>query len=151
MATISQGPISLASATYQNTPPFVPPITDGKVIKTYDGDTITVAAQMLGEPIYRFNVRIKGIDCPEMKSKDPTEKEIALKAKAFVQDLLLNQRVQLENVETEKYGRLLADVLYQGVSVGDMLVREHLAVRYDGGHKQVPDNWVEYWNSRQTE
>jgi len=138
----------VADATFQNTPPFVPPITEGKVIKTYDGDTITVAAQLLGGPIYRFSVRIKGVDCPEMKSKDPTEKEVAVKAKAFVQDLLLNQMVQLENVETEKYGRLLANVLFQGVSVGDMLVREHLAVRYDGGHKVVPDNWVEYWNRR---
>jgi micrococcal nuclease len=137
---------SLADATFQNTPPFVPPITDGKVVKTYDGDTITVAAQLLGGPIYRFSVRIKGIDCPEMKSKDQNEKEVALKAKAFVQDLLLNQMVRLENVETEKYGRLLADVIYQGASVGDLLVGEHLAVRYDGGHKVVPDNWLEYWS-----
>lgn len=145
----------LEDATYKNTPPFVPSIRHGKVIKTYDGDTITVAARLHFEgvntdvlPVYRFSVRLKGIDCPEMKSSDMNEKEVARKAKDFVQELVLNQFVELQNVETEKYGRLLADVIYQGNSLAQLLINEHLAVPYDGGHKEVPSNWLEYWNSK---
>ena len=133
----------IADATYANTKPFVPPLRDVKVVKTYDGDTITVAA-FLCDSIYRFSVRIKGIDCPEMKSSDPNEKKVALEAKDYVQQLLLHQMVTLENVETEKYGRLLADVWFQGQSVATLLTQQHLAVPYDGGHKTPPSNWLTF-------
>jgi len=135
---------SLDTVTFANTRPFVPPLREVKVVKTYDGDTITVAAPLCGD-VYRFSVRIKGIDCPEMKSADPNEKTVATKAKEFVQALLLHQMVTLEHIETEKYGRLLAEVWYQGQSVATLLVNERLAVAYDGGHKTPPSNWLEYW------
>lgn len=31
---------------WSDTVPFVPPITSGRVIKVYDGDTITIAAKL---------------------------------------------------------------------------------------------------------
>ena len=34
----------LEEVNYEDTIPFIPPITHGKVIKVYDGDTITIAA-----------------------------------------------------------------------------------------------------------
>ena len=37
---------SLDKATWTNTVSFVPPVTCGKVIKIYDGDTITVASRL---------------------------------------------------------------------------------------------------------
>ena len=63
---------------WKNTKPFVPPLTGGRVIKVYDGDTITVANYMPfpNSPLYRFSVRLRGIDCPEIKTKNPTEKEL---------------------------------------------------------------------------
>ena len=63
---------------YANTVPFIPPITRGKVIKVYDGDTLTIASRLPGnETLYRFSVRLGGIDCPEMKSKIASEKQVA--------------------------------------------------------------------------
>ena len=46
--------------------PFVPPIAMGFVIKVYDGDTITIASKLPypDSPLYRFSVRLNGIDCP---------------------------------------------------------------------------------------
>ena len=63
--------------TYKDTIPFIPPLTMGKVIKVYDGDTITIASKMPFEnsPYYRFSVRLKGIDCPEIRTKNMEEKQ----------------------------------------------------------------------------
>jgi endonuclease YncB( thermonuclease family) len=65
----------LETISYKETLPFVPPITYGKVIKVYDGDTITIASKLPydNSPIYRFSIRLLGIDSPEIKSKTPTE------------------------------------------------------------------------------
>ena len=132
---------------------FIPPITQGRVIKCYDGDTITIAAYLpyKGSELYKFSVRIRGIDCPEIKSKCDTEKESAIIAKKYVEDKILYNIVRLENVSLEKYGRILADVYIDNLSIGDYLIEHHLAVRYDGGRKKTPDNWVEYYkNARLT-
>ena len=56
-------------------PLFIPPLKTGKVIKVYDGDTITIASRVPGlynSPIYKFSVRLNGIDSPEMKGKTLT-------------------------------------------------------------------------------
>uniref|UniRef100_A0A6C0BXJ5 Uncharacterized protein n=1 Tax=viral metagenome TaxID=1070528 RepID=A0A6C0BXJ5_9ZZZZ len=44
-------------------PNFIPPITEGRVIKCYDGDTITIAAFLpyKASPLYKFSVRLAGI------------------------------------------------------------------------------------------
>jgi endonuclease YncB( thermonuclease family) len=134
---------------YKDTIPFIPPITGGKVIKVYDGDTITIASKLPYENslIYRFSVRIKGIDCPEIRTHNLDEKEIALIAKNFVQDKCLNKIVELKNLSTEKYGRILADVFVEDINIGNELIKNKLSVPYNGGKKLVPDNWKIYYNN----
>ena len=51
---------------------FIPPVSIAKVIKVYDGDTITVASRLpftdeRKDIIWRFSVRLNGIDCPEIR------------------------------------------------------------------------------------
>ena len=41
---------------------FVPPINSGRVIKVYDGDTITIASKVPGlknSSVYKFSIRLK--------------------------------------------------------------------------------------------
>jgi endonuclease YncB( thermonuclease family) len=90
---------------------------------------------------YRFSVRLRGIDCPEMKSDD---KVIAMIAQKKVSDLILNKRVYLTEVSMDKYGRLLAKVSYHGVDVSAFLLGQKLAVPYDGGTKTIV-LWKEYY------
>jgi endonuclease YncB( thermonuclease family) len=123
--------------TWKNTTPFVAPVSEGHVIKVYDGDTITIAGYLPypESPLYRFSVRLNGIDTPEMKGKTEKEKACAILAKTELQNLILDKRVVLRNVQTEKYGRLLAEVY-----IGDLHVNQHMldtgmAVKYDGGTK----------------
>ena len=132
---------------WKDTVKFVPPIISGMVLKVYDGDTITIASKLPypESPIYRFSVRLNGIDCPEIKGKDENEKECAKLAKEEMTSLVLKKIVTLENVETEKYGRLLADVYVGDLHLNKHLIEKRLAVKYDGGTKCSPTNWMDYY------
>lgn len=124
--------------------PFIPPINEGFVIKVYDGDTITIAARLpyKESPIYRFQVRLNGIDSPEMKGKTDEEKTAACKSQRALEALILHKVVTLKNKRQEKYGRILADVyvkniLNQELNVNEWLVKQGFAVPYDGKTKQA--------------
>jgi endonuclease YncB( thermonuclease family) len=55
----------------------------------------------------------------------------------------MNQKIRLENVTIEKYGRLLADVYYDGIHVNQWMIDNKFAVIYDGGKKERPAEWDE--------
>ena len=139
---------NIGNIDYKNIPKYVPEINEGKVINVYDGDTITIAGFVKNNPkLFKFSVRLNNIDCPEIKSKkseDKTEYEIAVKAKNYVQDLILNEIVNLKNVELDKYGRLLADVYFNNQNISDLLLSNNLAVQYGGKTKKVPKNWKNF-------
>jgi endonuclease YncB( thermonuclease family) len=126
---------------------FIPPIKDGKVIKVYDGDTITIISKLpyLDSPLYKFSVRLLGIDCPEIKGKDKSERECAQLAKNELTELIMDKIITLENVQTEKYGRILADVYLDKIHINDYLLKKRLAVIYDGTTKKSPKNWMDYY------
>ena len=120
---------------------FVPPITEGEVISVYDGDTITIVSKLPydASPLYRFLVRLAGIDCAEIKGKTEKERELAQAAKNALQKLTLNKVVSLKNLKNEKYGRVLADVYLGDLHVNKWLLDNKYAVQYSGGTKT---NWV---------
>ena len=134
------------SALMNETIAFVPPIKEGIVIKVYDGDTFTLASKLPHDnsPMYRFSVRINRINCPEIKSKNDEEKECAQIAKKCVSDLILGKKVQLHEISTDKYGRVLAEVTIGNVNIADYLLTSRLAILYDGGTKKQIDNWMAY-------
>jgi endonuclease YncB( thermonuclease family) len=138
---------SSSQIEYKDTESFVPPIKRGIVIKVYDGDTITIASKLpyLKSPLYRFSVRLLGIDCPEIKGKDESERECAQLAKKELESLLMNKTVELKNVKTEKYGRILADVYLDKIHINNYMIQKRMAVIYDGGTKKSPKNWMDYY------
>jgi len=143
----------LDNINYKNCTPFIPPIRFGKVVKVYDGDTLTLATKLPypDSPVYRFQVRLNGIDCPEMKTHIESEKECAKLAKNLISEMVLNNIVELKEVQLEKYGRILAKVYCNGVCLNDLLCEQHLAVSYDGGTKKCPEDWMFYYNEVHTE
>jgi endonuclease YncB( thermonuclease family) len=120
---------------------YIPEINYGKVVKVYDGDTITIVTLLFNgdvspkSKLYKFNVRIFGIDTPELKTKNVDEKELGIKAKNALSDLILDKVVKLENVSYDKYGRILCNVLLDNVNVSEWLVSNNHAVVYNGGTK----------------
>ena len=132
---------------WKDTKPFVVPLNGGHVIKVYDGDTITIANKL---PIYhcndmfRFSVRLNGIDSPEIKGKNDDEKEAAKVAKNALSEKILHKYVVLKNVSTEKYGRILADVYLGDLHLNKWMLDNRYAVSYDGGTKIAPKSWNKY-------
>ena len=132
--------------TWDNTIEFTYPITSGYVIKVYDGDTITIASKMPYEnsPLFRFNVRLNGIDTPEIKSKNENEKLLAKKARDSLSQLIIHKNITLQNVKNEKYGSILADVYLDDLHLNKWMIDQHFAVEYDGKTKKAPISWAEY-------
>lgn len=113
-----------------------------KYIRNYDADTITVdipdTHPLIGKKI---GIRVKHIDSAEMKGKLPCEKEAARTARKLVENLLKNaKRIDLENVQKDKYFRILADVRVDGVLIKDILIKNKLAYNYEGKTKEKI-NW----------
>jgi len=136
---------------WEDTVEFTFPITGGRVIKVYDADTITIATKLpfIDSPLYRLSVRLNGIDAPEIKGKDVSndEKEAAIIARDVVSKMILYKDVVLKNIQSEKYGRVLADVYIDDINLNEYLVRHRYAVKYDGGKKVKPESWLKFMNN----
>jgi endonuclease YncB( thermonuclease family) len=144
----------LKDIEYKDTRRFIPPIEHGKVVKVYDGDTITIASTIFNyNVVYRFSVRLRRIDSPEIKGKTAEEKRLAQQSREALHNLIFGKIVFLTNVDTDKYGRILADViLYYDIdnpnnptlipiNISDWMLENGLAVPYDGGKKIRPKEW----------
>ncbi len=111
----------------------------------YDGDTFKVYLACR-YPLFckKMSVRVNGIDCPELKTKDPCEKELAQKAKRFTEKFLKSGPIILRNCQKDKYFRLLCDVFVREPlettrkkekSLSQALLGKKLAVPYSCGSK----------------
>jgi endonuclease YncB( thermonuclease family) len=103
--------------------------TGGGTNCVVDGDTIWLQGR---------KIRIADIDAPEThQPRCASEKQLGDRATLRLQQLMNSGTVTLRPVERDRdrYGRYLRLVLVNGVSVGDMLVSEHLA-RWYAGHRR---------------
>lgn len=107
-------------------------------IKNYDGDTITVMIPSWPPLLKNIDIRLAGIDTPELRGSSRATKEKALKAKDFVADLCQKtDSLILRNVSRGKYFRLVADVYVGDTNISAALLDAKLAVPYDGGTKPL--------------
>ena len=129
---------SLTNILYEQTVEFIPNVTEAKVIKVYDGDTITIGFYMEGVPTpYRLPVRLLGIDTPEMKGSSAEEKQKAKLAQQFLSSRILGKIITLQDVCKEKYGRLLANVYCEGEHINQLMIDSNHAIAYFGGTKKA--------------
>lgn len=127
---------------------YIPPVSKGKVISVYDGDTITIKAYCDNDnkkQLFKFRVRLSNIDCAELRTTNDEEKEVAIIAREKLKEKIIEQTVYLKNVKLDKYGRLLADVYHNNVCLNEWLLQERLAVKYDGKTKNIPKSWKRYY------
>lgn len=116
---------------------FAANFPNGTCHRCYDGDTCTFTIPgvhpLLGKKI---NVRIAGIDTPEIKGKCLKETAFAMQARNLVRRMLGQaRRIDLLDAERGKYFRLVAEVLADGKDIGQTLIDRGMAVEYDGGKK----------------
>lgn len=114
-------------------------------VTNYDGDTITFnipgVHPLIGK---RVNIRLRGVDTPEMRSDDPCEKKLAVKARTFLAyKLQTATRIDLLNIERGKYFRIVANVKAGGRYMERALIRNSLGVPYIGGGTKPVVDWCE--------
>lgn len=107
------------------------------IIEVIDGDTVKVDIDAgFNICIKNLNIRLLGIDTPESKTTDLTEKVFGLASKAIVQQLLPIGSTQIvQTTIDDKYGRLLGDFLIDGKSLCQLLITDGYAVEYHGQNK----------------
>ena len=117
--------------------PFRAPV-EADVLAVIDGDTFLAEAHVWPGQSVRINVRVRGIDAPEMHSRCPAEQRSALRARAALEALIGNGAVSISNIGSAKYyGRVLADVETEdGVPVGAVMLSGGLVRAYAGGRRQ---------------
>ena len=109
--------------------------TIAKVVKVYDGDTITIIFEYNGKMI-KYSCRIFGIDTPEIRSQNPEERKLAYEARDFLRSLILNKIVHIELLKFDKYGRLLINVFTESSqNISDIMIEKKYAKPYFGGKK----------------
>ena len=124
---------------------FLPRCFKGRVPTSgvYDGDTFTMIAHCAPDTSksYKWRVRLRGIDCPEMNGRTKKERRWAIAAREHVVSLIEGEVVTLDKIGYDKYGRVLANVSRDGKDVAASLLKAKLAVKYDGRTKAKID-----WN-----
>lgn len=110
----------LANCTDKNTPGFLPNLGRAKVLSVYDGDTVTVAARISrqGQP-WKWKVRLKGIDSPEIRGGTEATKAAAKQSRDALRAEIDGQIIVLSEVGYEKYGRILATVHHKGRNMNE--------------------------------
>lgn len=108
-----------------------------EVVNVHDGDTVTANIDLgFSAKIVDRQVRINGIDTPEIRTKNKLEKEAGLAVRDFVSELLTGtDGLILKSEKLDKYGRVLGDIIVDNVLLSELLLSMGYALRYDGGTK----------------
>src|SRR5690606_8029524 len=103
-----------------------------------DGDTFVADALVWPGHSVRVNVRIRGIDAPEMRSRCGFEKAAAVQARTALAGLLESGPLSLSNIAGAKYyGRVLADVVTRdGFEVAAVMLGWEFVRPYAGGKRE---------------
>jgi micrococcal nuclease len=124
---------------------------NAKVKRVVDGDTIDAYIDLGFNVWVTKRIRFMGIDTPESRTRDLTEKRYGKGAThRLVEILEANSNVfKLRSHGTGKFGRVLGELFVDAFecSVNDKMIEEGHAVAYFGGSKQeVKDALMEARN-----
>jgi endonuclease YncB( thermonuclease family) len=114
---------------------------DAQIIRVSDGDTIVIAAPFLPAPLKpELAVRVFGVDTPEKghRAQCPSEDARGQAASEFTKNAVKNtKRHQVILYSWDKFGgRVLGDMILDGVSLRSELIRNGFAREYYGDAKQ---------------
>ncbi len=128
-----------ALALAQKTPQGV--MYDAQIVRVNDGDTVVIAAPFLPAPLKpELAVRIYGVDTPEkgFRAQCPGEDARGQAATQFTKNAVnASTKRQVVLYGWDKFGgRVLGDIILNGVSLRGELIRNGFAREYYGDAKQ---------------
>ena len=110
-----------------------------KVERVVDGDTIDVVLDLGFNVLYKSRVRLYGIDTPESRTRDLDEKARGKLATAFLKEAVdCGKQIVIQTKLKDsrgKFGRVLGEVIIDGVNINVKMVDENHAVDYYGQSK----------------
>ena len=94
-----------------------------KIIKVYDGDTVTADIDCGFKIHFTEKIRLYGINAPEVRGKERPE---GLKARDYLRELILNKEVVIKTRKDKKgkYGRYLGAIILDDVDINKKLVKD---------------------------
>lgn len=98
---------------------------DAKCVSVYDGDTCHVVFNYNGQ-LTKWSLRLKGINCAEIKSKDPK----AIAARDFLRSLILDKIVKIKIDGFDKYGRLVGLIISDNININKLMIDEGHAISF---------------------
>ena len=111
-----------------------------KVDRVIDGDTCDVTLDLGFKILHKCRVRLYGIDTPESRTRNKDEKARGLLAKAYLVDAIdSGDKVVIQTKLKDskgKFGRVLGDVVVDGVNINQSMIKDHHPVAYFGQSKQ---------------
>lgn len=107
------------------------------VMRIVDGDTFVAAARLWPGQVLTVNVRLRGIDAPEMRGRCEEERRAARRARDGLDALIGGREVVISNIAGAKYhGRVLADAATpDGRDVAPAMLALELARPYRSGRR----------------
>lgn len=128
-----------AGAWAQKTPEMK--VYDWQVTRVVDGDTVEFAAPWLPDPLKkRLTIRVYGVDTPEkgFRAKCESEAKRGAAATEFTKKVITeSKKAQVAIWDWDKFGgRVLGDIIVDGVSLRSLLIKNGFAREYYGDAKQ---------------
>lgn len=109
------------------------------VDRVVDGDTIDVVLDLGFDIMFKSRVRLYGIDTPESRTRNKDEKVRGKMAGSFLKDAVdkgTQVVIQTKLKDSRgKYGRVLGNVIVDGLNINETMVKNYLAVAYFGQSK----------------
>lgn len=113
---------------------------EAKIVSVYDGDSVK-AIFPLNNVMYKWTCRLTGIDTPEIRTSNHTEKKYGYLVRNRLRNKILNKVVLLKCGTLDKYGRLLVEIVCDNCNINKWLIEHSYAFPYDGGKKR---SWSKY-------
>jgi len=111
------------------------------VERVVDGDTIDVVLDLGFDILYKSRVRLYGIDTPESRTRNLDEKARGKMASAFLKEAIDNGAkvvIQTKLKDSRgKFGRVLGDVVVDGVNINQAMIDNYHAAAYFGQSKEA--------------
>lgn len=113
---------------------------DAQILRATDGDTVVIAAPYLPAPLKpELAVRVFGVDTPEkgFRGQCESEKQRGEQASTFTKDLIkATKKHQVVLYSWDKFGgRVLGDLILDGMSLRALLIKNGFAREYYGEAK----------------
>ncbi len=113
---------------------------EARCVRVVDGDTLDLDINLGFYLLTRQRVRLIGVDTPEMRSRDPQERQEARQATQYVREWVGDAKklsedefyLEVETYKADSFGRWLADICAGGENLSENLIDEGHGKRYEG-------------------